>query len=93
MYRRWKESGGKDDEYKTIIVRQVKTSQTEALKDGVTSESLMKNNTWEWYNTDIVGLCNTIILTAITPEICKIETERMTTLTPGTLILVFFYFE
>jgi len=36
MYRRWKESGGKDDEYKTIIVRQVKTSQTEALKDGVT---------------------------------------------------------
>ena len=38
MYRRWKESGGKDDEYKTIIVRQVKTSQAEAVKDGVTSE-------------------------------------------------------
>ena len=44
MYRRWKESGGKDDEYKTIIVRQVKTSQTEALKDGVTSESLKNKN-------------------------------------------------
>jgi len=36
MYRRWKESVGKDDEYKTIIIRQVKKSQEEAIKDGVT---------------------------------------------------------
>ena len=33
MYKRWEESGGQDDEYKTIILKQVKTSQTEALKD------------------------------------------------------------
>ena len=39
MYRRWKESNGKDEEYKTIIVRQVKKSQEEAKKDNVTSES------------------------------------------------------
>ena len=38
MYRRWKESNGKDEEYKTIIVRQVKKSQEEAKKDNVTSE-------------------------------------------------------
>lgn len=36
MYRRWKESNGKDEEYKTIIVRQVKKSQEEAKKDNVT---------------------------------------------------------
>ena len=39
MYRRWKESNGKDEEYKTIIVRQVKKSQEEAKKDNVTSKS------------------------------------------------------
>ena len=41
MYRRWKESNGKDEEYKTIIVRQVKKSQEEAKKDNVTSESFV----------------------------------------------------
>ena len=43
MYRRWKESNGKDEEYKTIIVRQVKKSQEEAKKDNVTSEFCNKN--------------------------------------------------
>lgn len=38
MYRRWKETVGKDDEYKTIIIRQVKKSQEDANKDGVTSK-------------------------------------------------------
>ena len=41
MYRRWKESNGKDEEYKTIIVRQVKKSQEEAKKDNVTSKSFL----------------------------------------------------
>lgn len=36
MYRRWKESDGKDEEYKTIIIRQVKKSQEDAKKDNVT---------------------------------------------------------
>lgn len=38
MYRRWKESDGKDEEYKTIIIRQVKKSQEDAKKDNVTSK-------------------------------------------------------
>ena len=38
MYRRWKESKEKDEEYKTIIMRQVKKSQEEAKKDNVTSK-------------------------------------------------------
>ena len=47
MYRRWKESVGKDDEYKTIIIRQVKKSQEEAIKDGVTSEFVLNmHNFW-----------------------------------------------
>ena len=40
MYRRWKESDGKDEEYKTIIIRQVKKSQEDAKKDNVTSKWL-----------------------------------------------------
>lgn len=37
MYRKWKESGGAEDEYKTIIVAQVKKSQEDAKRDGVKS--------------------------------------------------------
>jgi ubiquitin-conjugating enzyme E2 R len=36
MYRRWRESDGRDEEYKTIIIRQVKKSQEDAKKDNVT---------------------------------------------------------
>jgi ubiquitin-conjugating enzyme E2 R len=35
MYRRWKESKGKDKEYENIIKKQVALSKTEAEKDGV----------------------------------------------------------
>lgn len=35
MYRRWRESGGKDKEYENIIRRQVTASKTEAEKDDV----------------------------------------------------------
>jgi len=35
MYRKFKESGGSEDEYKTIIVEQVKKSQKDAERDGV----------------------------------------------------------
>ena len=38
MYRRWRESDGRDEEYKTIIIRQVKKSQEDAKKDKVTSK-------------------------------------------------------
>ena len=36
-------------------------------------------------NTDISGLYNTNILTAITPGTLKIEIDDMTAITPGTL--------
>ena len=42
MYRRWKESDGKDEEYKTIIIRQVKKSQEDAKKDNVTSKLILR---------------------------------------------------
>jgi len=35
MYRKWKETNGKDEEYKTIVKKQVDTSKIEAEKDGV----------------------------------------------------------
>jgi len=35
MYRRWKESKGKDKEYENIIKKQVNISKLEAEKDGV----------------------------------------------------------
>jgi len=35
MYRRWKESGGKDKEYENIIRKQVTASRLEAEKEGV----------------------------------------------------------
>merc|ERR1719223_1998997 len=35
MYRKFKESGGSEDEFKTIIVEQVKKSQKDAERDGV----------------------------------------------------------
>ena len=36
VYRRWKESGGKDDEYAAIVRKQVDTSRADADRDGVT---------------------------------------------------------
>ena len=48
--------------------------------------SLFIYNTGEGdYNTDISGLYNTYILTAITPETWKFETDGMTAITPDTL--------
>ena len=41
MYRKFKESGGSEDEYKTIIVEQVKKSQKDAERDGVKSNILL----------------------------------------------------
>jgi len=35
MYRRWKETNGKDDEYMKIVKKQVDASKVEAEKDGV----------------------------------------------------------
>jgi ubiquitin-conjugating enzyme E2 R len=35
MYRRWKESNGKDDEYARIIRKEVESTRAEAAKDGV----------------------------------------------------------
>ncbi|KAH7727601.1 ubiquitin conjugating enzyme protein 3 [Aphelenchoides avenae] len=35
MYRKWKESKGKDEEYATIVKRQVEETKKEADKDGV----------------------------------------------------------
>uniref|UniRef100_F1LA80 Ubiquitin-conjugating enzyme E2 R2 n=1 Tax=Ascaris suum TaxID=6253 RepID=F1LA80_ASCSU len=35
MYRRWKESNGKDDEYARIVRKQVELTQVDADKDGV----------------------------------------------------------
>ena len=43
MYRKWKESGGAEDEYKTIIVAQVKKSQEDAKRDGVKSNHELNN--------------------------------------------------
>lgn len=35
MYRKWRESGGKDTEYENIIRKQVAASRAEAEKDNV----------------------------------------------------------
>ena len=48
MYRRWKESDGKDEEYKTIIIRQVKKSQEDAKKDNVTSKFILRAESSTW---------------------------------------------
>ena len=37
------------------------------------------------YNTDILGLYNTYILTAITPKTFKFDIDGMTAITPDTL--------
>ena len=37
------------------------------------------------YNTDILGLYNTYILTAITPKTLKFDIDGMTAITPDTL--------
>ena len=53
MYRKWKESGGAEDEYKTIIVAQVKKSQEDAKRDGVKSNHEL-NKYWYFLSSFII---------------------------------------
>lgn len=48
MYRKWKESAGKEDEYKTIILRQVFKSQDDAKKDGVKIPTTLDEYCIKW---------------------------------------------
>lgn len=43
MYRRWKESNGKDDQYETLVKQQVATSRIEADKDGITVPTTLED--------------------------------------------------
>ncbi|CBY13022.1 unnamed protein product [Oikopleura dioica] len=48
MYRKFKESGGSEDEYKTIIVEQVKKSQKDAERDGVKIPTTLDEYCIKW---------------------------------------------